>query len=177
MPHSRLGVFSHGGSLAEFLAGACVELGVWVRTGASSDFTPVDVVCRSIAAAVVQGEMGGCRHVTQPHAMRLDDLLTCFAETFDLALVGDAEFAARLASRAERDGGSASIRLAAMLEGSDPSQIASRFSSGRLSESRARCAGRSDRLHIAGIPKVFWAYAQAFRGQSRLTTSRARLSG
>ncbi|WP_101256733.1 non-ribosomal peptide synthetase [Streptomyces barkulensis] len=78
MPHSRTGVLSHGGSLAEFVLTACAELGVRFETGARGDFTPVDNVGRFISAAVLERRLGETFHVVQREPTRLDDLMGRF---------------------------------------------------------------------------------------------------
>ncbi len=99
MPHTRTGVFSHGGSLAEYILDACVELGVAFPTGAQSDFTPVDNVSRFIVAAVREGCLGETFHVVQREPTCLDDLVDRFRTEFDLGRVDYAEFRARVAGR------------------------------------------------------------------------------
>ncbi|MFJ4567223.1 amino acid adenylation domain-containing protein [Streptomyces caelestis] len=92
MPHTRTGVFSHGGGLAEFVLDACAKLGVFFETDAVSDFTPVDHVSRFIAAAVRGGCLGTTFHVVQREPIRLDDLLGRFAVEFGLRQVTYPEF-------------------------------------------------------------------------------------
>lgn len=191
MPHAGHGVFSLGGSLAEFVAGACVELGVRVATIASSDFTPVDAVSRFVAAAVAEGSRGGRFHVVQPDPVRLDDLLAGFAAEFDLKPVGRRDFVARLAERAELGGGGASLRLATVLAteedggGTGPGHGADGGDSadsgdggddgdlfaGRLSASddpgfREQCHELGAELDVVWSPvgtEVFRTYARVFR--------------
>ncbi|MBN3928792.1 amino acid adenylation domain-containing protein [Streptomyces verrucosisporus] len=92
MPHSRTGVLSHGGSLAEFVLTACAELGVRFETGARGDFTPVDNVGRFISAAVRERRLGETFHVVQREPTRLDDLMEGFGPARDLRHVTYREF-------------------------------------------------------------------------------------
>ncbi|MCI0384304.1 amino acid adenylation domain-containing protein [Streptomyces sp. CNQ085] len=92
MPHSRTGVLSHGGSLAEFVLTACAELGVRFESGARGDFTPVDNVSRFISAALRERCLGETFHVVQREPTRLDDLMGRFGPARDPRHVTYREF-------------------------------------------------------------------------------------
>jgi thioester reductase-like protein len=167
MPHSGTGVFSHSGSLSEFILEACVELGVQVATGVSSDLTPVDNVCRFIAAAALEGDPGDCFHVAQPEPARLDELIAQFGRAFALAPVDYPEFRARVAHRARRAPGyGVFARLLAVLpDSSAVGDLRALFPPPPVAGSTERCRRLSDRLGVRWVPagaEVFQRYAQSF---------------
>lgn len=164
MPHTRTGVFSHGGSLAEFLLDASVELGVTLETGALSDFTPVDNVSRFIAAAVHGNLLGETFHVVQQEPARLDDLLGCFADRFGLRTVGYREFR----QRAEERNSPLTQRLAAILPDpdADPQALAGLFGSTAPAGSSRNChrAARTAAVQWLPVgPDLFHRYAATHR--------------
>jgi thioester reductase-like protein len=175
MPHSQSGVFSHCGSLAESLLEACVELGVQITTGVSSDFTPVDNAARFIAAAVRERDPGDCFHVVQSQPARLDDLIAQFGRAFALAPVGYPQFHARVADRARLTPGCGVFsRLLAVLPEPGPAADADAadadlrplFLPAPGTGFNDRCRKLSDRLDVPWIPadaETFQRYAQAFR--------------
>ena len=164
MPHTRTGVFSHGGSLAEFLLDASVELGITLETGALSDFTPVDNVSRFIAAAVRGNRLGETFHVVQQEPARLDDLLGCFADRFGLRTVGYREFRQRV----EEQDSPLFQRLAAILPDPDagPKALAGLFGSTAPTDSSRNChqAVRSGAVQWLPVgPDLFHRYAATHR--------------
>jgi thioester reductase-like protein len=171
MPHTGTGVFSHGGSLAEFILEACVELGVRIETGAASDFTPVDNVCRFVAAAVRRGETGHCFHVVQPEPLRLDDLIGHFGARFALEPVDYAAFAALVADRAAAGPPQAGVfaRLAAVLPppaAGPPAALSASFRPIPEAGFSDRCRKLSQLMDVHWIPvdrRVFETYALSFR--------------
>lgn len=107
MPHTSTGVTSYTGSLTEMLLEGCRQLGMVTRTGAASDFSPVDSVAAFIARAVAEvspsSPLGNCYHVVGPRDLRLDDVLDQLRVTAGLKEVSYDEFWQRIqeASRAE----------------------------------------------------------------------------
>ncbi len=107
MPHTSTGVASYTGSLTEMLLEGCQRLGMVSRTGAASDFSPVDLVTAFIARAVAEASpsnpLGSCYHVVGPRDVRLDDVLEQLSVTAGLKEVGYDEFWQRIqeASKAE----------------------------------------------------------------------------
>lgn len=167
MPHSGTGVFSHSGSLSEFILEACVELGVQVTTGVVSDLTPVDNVCRFLASAALERDAGDCFHVVQQEPARLDDLIAQFGRAFALAPVDYPEFRARVAHRARRAPGyGVFARLLAVLPDSNAvGDLRALFAPAPAAGSTARCRELSDRLGVHWAPagaEVFQRYAQSF---------------
>lgn len=106
MPHTATGITSHTGSLTEMLLEGCRQLGMVTRTGAASDFSPVDAVATFIGRAVGEASpsypLGTCYHVAGTHDVRLDDVLDRLAAIASLREAGYGEFRQRL-HEASRD--------------------------------------------------------------------------
>ncbi|MDQ1739917.1 MAG: hypothetical protein QOE53_1569, partial [Pseudonocardiales bacterium] len=120
MPHTSTGIASHTGSLTEMLLEGCRQLGVVFRTGAASDFSPVDAVTAFIARAAAQSDrsnpLGACYHVAGTHDLALDDVLDRLSAIAGLKEVGYGEFWERIqdASR-EKDAPQALQKLGLIL--------------------------------------------------------------
>ncbi|WNI18013.1 non-ribosomal peptide synthetase [Actinacidiphila sp. ITFR-21] len=178
MPNTRTGVFSHGGSLAEFLLDASVELGVTFGTGALGDFTPVDNVSRLIATAVRDSRVGQTFHVVQRESTRLDDLLGHVAARFGLRSVDYAEFRRRVA---EQDSPLLQ-RLAAVLPdpAAGPRTLTELFRDVPSPDVSRNCHEFVDSAAVEWIPldsEVFHHYAAALRPPSAARREDLRLLG
>jgi amino acid adenylation domain-containing protein/thioester reductase-like protein len=100
MPHTSTGIPSHTGSLTEMLLEGCRQLGMVFRTGAASDFSPVDAVAAFIGRAVAEADrtipLGATYHVAGKHDLALDDVLDRLSAVAGLKEVSYGEFWERL---------------------------------------------------------------------------------
>jgi thioester reductase-like protein len=119
MPHTATGIPSHTGSLTEMLLESCRRLGAVTRTGAVSDFSPVDAVAAFIGRAVAEpspaAPAGGCYHVAGLADLRLDDVLRRLGDSAGLAEIGYPEFWRRLQDAAGDDDAPAALRKLAVV--------------------------------------------------------------
>jgi amino acid adenylation domain-containing protein/thioester reductase-like protein len=151
MPSSRTGAASGTGSLAEYVLQSCVELGLCFSTGVVSDFTPVDDVCRFLAAAVTTGEASGCFHVVGTEPVRLDDIVDHVERVFELERVDFDQFVRTAAERSAQKQASRSVSsLLAILH--DNSSFSAKLGNVYGGGFRERCCGLSARTNVRWEP-------------------------
>jgi hypothetical protein len=123
MPHARTGVMSHSRSLTEILLEGCLALGVVIRSGAVSDFSPVDVIAEFIAADVLDAGVtrapGSCYHAVGERGLPLDDLLLGLRSLNALEVVSYSGFRRLVASKIATGSAPESVQKLAMLLPSD----------------------------------------------------------
>ncbi len=123
MPHASTGVMSHSRSLTEILLEGCLALGVVIRSGAVSDFSPVDVVAEFIAANVLDAGVtqapGSCYHAVGARGLPLDDLLLRLRSLNGLDIVSYSGLRRLVASRIDAGGAPEAVQKLSMLLPSD----------------------------------------------------------
>lgn len=119
MPDASTGIPSHTGSLTEMLLEGCRQLGLVIRTGAASDFSPVDAVAAFLGRAVAEASrlypLGTCYHVVGRQDLQLDDVLAQLNTTAGLKEVGYAEFWQRLQHASNLADAPATLRKLALM--------------------------------------------------------------
>ncbi len=101
MPHSRGGPANPRSVLGRLLH-ACLRTGLWFKTPAVTDWTPVDTVSQFIAATAVTGRArDDCFHVLLPYRVPVASVMATLAASRPMSEVAYPQFWARLSQIAQ----------------------------------------------------------------------------